>query len=189
MLSKMMTNDFPARWPLTLCLILKRTSPGHASGFCAASRFWRPCQPSAADAVEDDRRIFREGYNYNREFASRRDGIMLLAARPLPPTEPWREGGRGDGHGQMTKATPYQSRGQPRTPVRLVNECPQRRMEVGRDSGREGTSPIKWRDWHGRAAALPQTALGCVIDGGRWRRGQQTWGKQMTQEPRPLCRL
>ena len=48
MLSKMMTNDFPARWPLTLCLILKRTSPGHASGFCAASRFWRPCQPSAA---------------------------------------------------------------------------------------------------------------------------------------------
>ena len=91
-----------------------------------------------------------------------------------------RVGGRGDGHGQMTKATPYQSRGQPRTPVRLVNECPQRRMEVGRDggrdsgrdSGREGTSPIKWRDWHGRAAALPQTALGCVIDGGRWRRGR-----------------
>ena len=172
---------FPLAGPLTLCLILKRTSPGHASGFCAASRFWRPCQPSAADAVEDDRRIFREGYNYNREFASRRDGIMLLAAPahcrfPALATEPWREGGRGDGHGQMTKATPYQSRGQPRTPVRLVNECPQRRMEVGRDggrdSGREGTSPIKWRDWHGRAAALPQTALGCVIDGGRWRRGR-----------------
>ena len=99
MLSKMMTNDFPARWPLTLCLILKRTSPGHASGFCAASRFWRPCQPSAADAVEDDRRIFREGYNYNREFASRRDGIMLLAARPLPlPGSRRNQGGRvGEG--------------------------------------------------------------------------------------------
>ena len=83
MLSKMMTNDFPARWPLTLCLILKRTSPGHASGFCAASRILAPL-PSYRDAAEDDRRIFREGYNYNREFASRRDGIMLLAARPLP---------------------------------------------------------------------------------------------------------
>ena len=158
---------------------------GSRLGFLCGLAILAPL-PTHRGAAEDDRRIFREGYNYNREFASRRDGIMLLAARPLPPTEPWREGGRGDGHGQMTKATPYQSRGQPRTPVRLVNECPQRRMEVGRDSGREGTSPIKWRDWHGRAAALPQTALGCVIDGGRWRRGrgQQTWGKQMTQEPR-----
>lgn len=63
----------------------------------------------------DSRRIFREGYNYNREFASRRAGIM-------PAPGPGLRGAReGDGHGQMTKATPYQSRCQGRS---LVNGCP-----------------------------------------------------------------
>ena len=70
----------------------------------------------------DSRRIFREGYNYNREFASRRAGIMRRAARtPLCRSRAREElgakdGGR-DGHGQMTKAMPYQSLSQGREAV------------------------------------------------------------------------